>query len=44
MPFVSVEPNVVLAVNHEGILIEKPTVPVDALTRYWYDVGENGPP
>jgi hypothetical protein len=43
-PLVSATPKAELGVSHDGVLIEYLTVPVEALTRYSTDCGENGPP
>src|SRR5262245_60988097 len=42
-PLVSVTPKAELAVSQDGVLIEYLTVPVEALTRYSMNGGENGP-
>jgi hypothetical protein len=42
-PLVSATPKAGLAVSHDGVLIEYLTVPVEALTRYSMNGGENGP-
>src|SRR5262249_24195417 len=43
-PAVSVTPRVELAVSQDGVLIEYRTLPLEALTRYSTDRGEDGPP
>jgi hypothetical protein len=43
-PLVSATPRVELAMSQEGVLIEYRTLPLEALTRYSTDRGENGPP
>jgi hypothetical protein len=43
-PLVSVTPKAELAVSQDGVLIEYRTLPLEALTRYSTDRGENGPP
>jgi hypothetical protein len=43
-PLASVTPKLELAVSQDGVLIEYLTLPLEALTPYSTDRGENGPP
>jgi hypothetical protein len=43
-PLVSVTPRLELALSQDGVLTEYRTLPLEALTRYSTDRGENGPP